>query len=173
MSYLDCGHAYAGAAAVDQQCLSLLQSTAVKYIRPHGKKRFGQGCGLNHAQARRDRQGLSLGYYTISGIASAMSQGADLVAHFPAHNISSAGHDGAGNFQPRQVGCTLGYRVKSLALQDIGAIDSGGSNPHENFSGRWCGQGTLSFMQYLRPTGPGDFYRAHLIGKVHIQSGPQ
>ena len=119
LGHLDGGHADTAGAALDQDALARLQASAIKHIAPYSEKGFGQGGGLDVAQASWHGQALSNGCHAVLGIAATRNQGTDPLTNGQAslrQRQRIAICDDARHLQTRNIRGTRGHRIVAGAL---------------------------------------------------------
>src|SRR4029077_11020974 len=106
----------AGASAMHEQSLALLQMPAVEHIGPDGEECFRDRGGLDHREALRDRQRIRRVRLAELRITPARNERAGLVADAETRSALAESGDLAGDLEARQVRSTGRRRVMALPL---------------------------------------------------------
>lgn len=118
---------------MDQQRLAGLDPATVEYIGPHGHHDLWKSCAF--VETHRGWQGKhgSLMDERIFGITATRHQSANPVPHRPFRNSVTAGNHLTRAFETKDFGRARGRRVKTGALNKIGAVQAGRINTYQNF----------------------------------------
>ena len=162
----------AAGPAMDEDGVAVGGKAPLEQVDPHGEEGLGHGRSLGHAQDFGDGQAGATGGEAIFGIAAAGDEGADAAADRRAGRITDR-DDGAGNFEPGDVGGAGRGGVIAHPLEDVGAVDAGGGDLDQHFAGAGCRHGTRHGFEDLRAAGLADLDRGHCCGNVaHAGYGP-
>jgi hypothetical protein len=133
-----------------QQRLAGFQSTALERVVPDREDSLRHRRCFDHGEAI-DRQRMAFVRESIFGIATTDHQGHDLVADLPTLHVRSYACNLAGDFEARNIGRAGRGRIIALALHDVGPVDAGGRDFHQNLAGARLGHRAHLRHQHVRP----------------------
>ena len=127
-------------------------------IQPCGEKCLGNGGRLGEAHPLWDAHGVRGGYARELGVAAATKKRHHALA---GHERRAALQDLAGDFQAEDLGFTGRRRIAAHPLQQVGPVDSGGADAHEQVAGSRLRIGHVAELQHLGTAGRLDDDGAH------------
>ncbi len=131
-----------------QQHFAGPQLCAIEHVAPYGKQGFRQRRGLDQGKPIGDRQALARGYRHVLGVAAAIGQRADAVAHIPTFDALSDCGNLPGHFQAHNRRCAGRRWIKAHALDDIRPVDAGRGHSDQDLSR--CGHRLVAIGQLHR-----------------------
>ncbi len=155
----------AGASAMHEEALALLQMPAVEHIGPDGEECFRDRGGLDHREALRDRQRIRRVHLAELRITPARNERADFVADAETRRALAKRGDLAGDLEAWQVGSAGRRRIMALPLQHVRAVDARRRHADENLAGAGRRHRPGLGDQRLRAAGLRDRHRRHGRGE--------
>ena len=163
---LDRRGADARRAAMDEEGLTGLQAAALEDIGPDGKEGLGDRTGLGERQALGSGQGIALVDHGVFGIAAAGDEGADGCSNRKAIGTLALRHHRAREFEAGNVGSARRRVVAALTLQNVGAVDAGGSDGDQDLAGAGLGDRACFRPEDLGAAGGRHADRRHRFGNA-------
>ena len=121
----------------------------------------GQRRRIDERHPLGHRQQLPGRHPHLLGVPATGEQGAHLVADGPAVDALTERLDDPAHLEPRDVGLAGRWRVVALALQQVGAVDSGSRDPHEHLAGARGGRVDVGEHQRVGAAELGEGDRLH------------
>lgn len=153
---------------MDEHAFAFGQARHLEEVGPDGEEGFRQRGGLDGVVPLGEGQGLPGRHGAILRITAAIGERADLVARFKFADAFAERHHFSGNFEAEDRACVLRRRIGALPLRDIGAVDAGRLDPHQDFASGGGWQRCLRKLHHLRATMGGKVDEAHFFGQGHI-----
>ena len=145
-----------------EEGFAFLEAAALEHVVPNGEEGLGQRGSFRIGEASRHGQDVTGGNTHIFGIAAAGRKRADLVADAPARFAVAEGRDFARDLEARQVGRAGGRGIDAPALQDVGPVDAGGMDAHDDLAGTRLRHVAPLRFEHHRPARFGNGHRRHL-----------
>ena len=146
---------------MNQKSLAGLERAALEDIMPHRHERLGQASRFGHAKPGRHPHARSLKRQRIFGIAPASGQRRHLVARLPARDALAKRGNLAPGLKPRDVRHSRRRRIKPLALQHVGPVNTRRRNLNENLAAAGAGHWHLGNGEHIGAAGFADDDRFH------------
>src|SRR5436190_24158947 len=120
------------------------ERATLEHIVPDREESLRYRAGLLHWIVRGNGQGVAFMRKTILRVAAADHERHHLVADLPARHAVAERDHLARDLEARNVRRAFRWRIKTLALHDIGPVDAGGGDLDQNFSR--AGRGNRPFF---------------------------